>query len=51
LNPEESIVLAITGNGLKTVGAMNGQFEDSASIRPRLTEFEEQFLDLAATQA
>jgi threonine synthase len=51
LNPEESIVLAITGNGLKTVGAMNGQFEDSAPIRPRLTEFEEQFLDLAATQA
>jgi threonine synthase len=49
LNPEESVVLAITGNGLKTVGAMNGQFEDSAAIRPKLAEFEEQFLDLAAT--
>ncbi len=51
LNPEESIVLAITGNGLKTVGAVNGQFEDSAAIRPRLADFEEQFLDLAASQA
>jgi threonine synthase len=51
LNPEESIVLAITGNGLKTVGAMSGQFEDSAAIRPKLAEFEEQYLDLAASQA
>ena len=50
LNPEESIVLAITGNGLKTVGAVNGQFEDAAAIRPRLAEFEEQFLGLVASQ-
>jgi threonine synthase len=51
LNPDESVVLAITGNGLKTLGAVNGRFEESAAIRPRLAEFEEQFLDLAASQA
>ena len=51
LNPSESIVLAITGNGLKTVGAVNGRFEESAAIRPKLAEFEEQFLDLAAATA
>jgi threonine synthase len=51
LNPQESIVLAITGNGLKTVGAVNGRFEESAAIRPKLAEFEEEFLDLAAATA
>ena len=51
LNPEESIVLAITGNGLKTVSAVNGRLEETAAIRPKLAEFEEQFLDLAASQA
>ncbi len=46
LNPDESIILAITGNGLKTVGAVNGRFEESAAIRPRLADFEEQYLNL-----
>jgi threonine synthase len=48
LNPDESIVLAITGNGLKTVGALNGRFEEGHAIRPRLADFEEQFLSQAA---
>jgi threonine synthase len=48
LNPEESIVLAITGNGLKTVGALSGQFEASHTIRPRLADFEEQYIPHAA---
>ncbi len=48
LNPDESIVLAITGNGLKTVGALSGRFEESRAIRPRLADFEEQFLSQAA---
>ncbi len=48
LNPEESIVLAITGNGLKTVGALNGQFEGGHAIRPKLADFEEHYLGLAA---
>ncbi len=48
LNPGESIVLAITGNGLKTVGAVNGQLEESAAIRPKLIEFEEHYLNIGA---
>jgi threonine synthase len=49
LNPEESTVLAITGNGLKTIGALQGQIPESALIRPKVDEFEEQFLNVAAT--
>lgn len=48
LNPDESIVLAITGNGLKTLGAVSGQLEASVAIRPRLADFEEQWLNAAA---
>ena len=52
INPHESLVLAITGNGLKTVGAVSGHFEESVAIRPKLAEFEEQYLGLtAAAQA
>ncbi len=48
LNPDESIVLAITGNGLKTVGALSGQFEAGQTIQPKLAEFEETYLSHAA---
>ncbi len=48
LNPQESIVLAITGSGLKTLAAVTGRFEDIGAIRPRLAEFEEKFLNHAA---
>jgi threonine synthase len=48
LNPNESIVLAITGNGLKTIGAVSNCFEEAAVIRPKLVDFEEQYLHLAA---
>ncbi len=51
LNPNESIVLAITGNGLKTVAAVSGRLEHSAAIRPKLGEFEEQYLGLTAAGA
>ena len=51
LNPEESIVLAITGNGLKTVGAVNGKLEETEAISPRLAEFEENYLSPAAVTA
>jgi len=43
LDPRESIVLAITGNGLKTLSALDGKFEESAAIRPKLAEFEERY--------
>ena len=48
LNPDESIVLVITGNGLKTLGALQGKIPESLLIRPKLEEFEEQFLNAAA---
>ena len=49
LNPDESTVLTITGNGLKTIAALRGQIAESALIRPKLDDFEEQFLHAAAT--
>jgi threonine synthase len=51
LNPEESIVLAITGNGLKTVGAVSGRLEEAPAIRPKLADFEEHYIQLAAASA
>jgi threonine synthase len=51
LNPQESIVLAITGNGLKTLGAVSASLEEAAAIRPKLVDFEERYLDLAAASA
>ena len=47
LNPEESTVLAITGNGLKTIGALQERIAESALIRPKVDDFEEQFLSEA----
>ena len=44
LNREESIVITITGNGLKTIGAVKGSVEEEEAIRPRLAEFEERYL-------
>jgi len=49
LNPKESIVLAITGNGLKTIGAVSGQIRAVESIRPKLADFEERYLKIHAT--
>ncbi len=51
LNPDESTVLVITGNGLKTIGALQGRIAESALIRPKLDDFEEQFLAARATTA
>jgi threonine synthase len=51
LNPEESIVLAITGNGLKTMGALQGRLAESALIRPKLDDFEEEYLNAATAAA
>jgi len=51
LNPDQSIVLAITGNGLKTIATLHGRIRESALIRPKLEEFEEQFMTSAAAAA
>jgi len=50
LNPKESVVLAITGNGLKTLGALQGRLGESALIRPKVEDFEDQFLNAAAAR-
>lgn len=52
LNPDESIVLAITGNGLKTLSALDEveAREQNPVIRPKLADFEEQYA-AAATAA
>jgi threonine synthase len=44
LNPEESLVLVITGNGLKTLSAMTESAHEAAVIRPKLVDFEEHYL-------
>ena len=44
---EDSLVLVITGNGLKTVGAVSRRLTESVTIRPKLEDFEEQCLSLA----
>jgi threonine synthase len=44
IRPEETTVLCITGNGLKTTDALAGKFEAAVPIPPKLAAFEE-FLD------
>ncbi len=44
INPDESLVLAITGNGLKTVKAVEATAAKGIVIRPKLHEFEEAIL-------
>lgn len=48
LNPEESIVLAITGNGLKTLSALAESAQEASAIRPKLADFEERYMAEAA---
>jgi len=38
--PEETTVLCITGNGLKTTDALAGVYPTERAIAPKLTEFE-----------
>jgi threonine synthase len=47
IDPDGSLVLVITGNGLKTIGAVSGRLGPCITIRPKLEEFEEQFLAVA----
>lgn len=51
LNPEESIVLAITGNGLKTLSALEEPREQTPVIAPKLADFEEHYASAAAVHA
>jgi threonine synthase len=40
LSPDDEVVLCITGNGLKTVEALQGVLPDAPTIAPRLRELE-----------
>jgi threonine synthase len=40
IQPDELTVTCITGNGLKTTDVLNGAYDQSQAIRPRLTDFE-----------
>lgn len=51
LNPEESTVMVITGNGLKTLTAVSGSSDEAAVIRPKLVDFEEHYQPLATAGA
>jgi threonine synthase len=51
--PEETTVLCITGNGLKTTDALQGVYEAETPIAPKLAEFERYFertLDVAEVE-
>src|SRR5438309_3335432 len=40
ISPDETTVLCITGNGLKTTDALAGKYESETAIAPKLAEFE-----------
>src|SRR5579872_5398447 len=40
ISPEETTVLCITGNGLKTTDVLAGRYETEEPIRPKIAEFE-----------
>ena len=48
IKPDESTVICITGNGLKTLEALEGQHEMPAVIQPNMKEFEEHYSSLVA---
>jgi threonine synthase len=51
LDPDSETVLAVTGNGLKTLDALQDQLDLGITIRPRLEEFESQVLGAARPAA
>ena len=40
IHPDETTVLCITGNGLKTTDVLHGKYEAEEPIRPKMAEFE-----------
>jgi threonine synthase len=40
ISPNELTVVAITGNGLKTLDVLDGKYDQQQAIRPRLADFE-----------
>ena len=50
IRPDETTVLCITGNGLKTTDALAGRFETVEPIAPKLAAFE-QYLETVSSPA
>ncbi len=48
LQPDETTVVCVTGNGLKTTDALSGEFAASPAIPPRLADFEAYLAEVAA---
>ena len=48
LDPDGETVLAVTGNGLKTLDALQGNVDTGITIRPRLEDFEAQVMHAVA---
>ena len=40
ISPDETTVVCITGNGLKTTDALEGRFEESVPVKPKLAAFD-----------
>ena len=41
ISPDETTVVCITGNGLKTTDALEGRFEEAVPVKPKLAAFDE----------
>src|SRR5579862_2105552 len=51
IQPDEVTVTCITGNGLKTTDVLQGAYDQSLAIRPRLADFENFVEEHSATEA
>src|SRR5579864_1060854 len=51
IKPDEVTVTCITGNGLKTTDVLQGAYDQSLAIRPRLADFENFVEEHSATEA
>jgi threonine synthase len=48
IRPDETTVLAITGNGLKTTEALTGKLQFMPAVEPRLAAFEALLAEVGA---
>ncbi|NYF79989.1 threonine synthase [Granulicella arctica] len=46
ISPDETTVVCITGNGLKTTDALSDQYHPERAVRPRLVDFDEYLREL-----
>ena len=49
ISPDETTVVCITGNGLKTTDAISGEYRTERAVRPRIADFDEYLRELDAT--